>query len=72
MNRVEYEETDEDDGSWASVTLTIISSDPALLAKAKRALRSIMVDEAPKLTTIRRRTRTNRSLPRHWRGRQAP
>jgi hypothetical protein len=55
MTRVEYEESDEDDGTWASVTLTIISSDPALLAKAKRALRSIMVDEAPKLTTIKKK-----------------
>ena len=43
----------DDDGDF-SATLTIISSDPALIRKARRMVRSLM-DDSPSLATVPRR-----------------
>jgi hypothetical protein len=54
MTRIEWEEDTETDDHWASINLTIVTDDPALLAKAKRLLRQLLA-EGPSLATVPRR-----------------
>jgi len=54
MLSVEWrEDLDGDDDGDFSATLTIISSDPALIRKARRMVRSLL-DDSPNLTAIPR------------------
>ena len=54
MLSVEWrEDLDGDDDGDFSATLTIISSDPALIRKARRMVRSL-VDDSPNLTAVPR------------------
>ena len=54
MLSVEWrEDLDGDDDGDFSATLTIISSDPALIRKARRMVRSLL-DDSPNLTTVPR------------------
>lgn len=54
MNRVEWEESCETDDHWATVTITVVTDDPALLARARKALRMIL-DDSPRLAAVPRR-----------------
>ena len=54
MTRIEWEEDTETDDQWASISLTIATDDPALLARAKRLLRQLLND-APSLAAVPRR-----------------
>jgi len=54
MTRIEWEEDTETDDQWASISLTIATDDPALLAKAKRLLRQLLAD-GPTLAAVPRR-----------------
>ena len=49
------EDLDGDEDGDFSATLTIISSDPALIRKARRMVRSLM-DDSPSLATVPRRS----------------
>ena len=49
------EDLDGDEDGDFSATLTIISSDPALIRKARRMVRSLM-DDSPSLDTVPRRS----------------
>ena len=54
MLSVEWrEDLDGDDDGDYSATLTIISSDPALIRKARRMVRSLL-DDSPNLTAVPR------------------
>ncbi len=54
MLSVEWrEDLDGDDDGDFSATLTIISSDPALIRKARRMVRSLL-DDSPNLTAMPR------------------
>ena len=48
------EDLDGDEDGDFSATLTIISSDPALIRKARRMVRSLM-DDSPSLANVPRR-----------------
>lgn len=50
-----HEDLDGDDDGDFSATLTIISSDPALIKKARRMFRSLM-DDTPSLASVPRRS----------------
>ena len=52
MLQVDWNEDQDDDGDFTA-TLTIISSDPALIRKARRMVRSLM-DDSPNLTAVPR------------------
>jgi hypothetical protein len=52
MLQVDWNEDQDDDGDFTA-TLTIISSDPALIRKARRMMRSLL-DDSPNLTAIPR------------------
>ena len=54
MTRIEWEESAETDDEWASISLTISTDDPALLARAKRLLRQLLAD-GPTLAAVPRR-----------------
>lgn len=55
MLQVEWiEDLDGDEDGDFSATLTIISSDPALIRRARRMVRSLM-DDSPNLAAIPRR-----------------
>ena len=54
MNRIEWEEDTETDDHWASVTITVVTDDPALLARARKALRLIL-DDSPRPAAVPRR-----------------
>jgi len=51
MKSISYEELDEDEDGWVQITLTIISGDPALLNRARKAFRSI-ADDTPRLSAV--------------------
>lgn len=56
MLQVEWiEDLDGDEDGDFSATLTIISSDPALIRRARRMVRSLM-DDSPNLAAIPRRS----------------
>jgi len=52
MLQVDWNEDQDEDGDFTA-TLTIISSDPALIRKARRMMRSLL-DDSPNLTAIPR------------------
>ena len=52
MLQVDWNEDQDDDGDFTA-TLTIISSDPALIRKARRMMRSLL-DDSPNLTAVPR------------------
>jgi hypothetical protein len=54
MTRIEWEEDTETDDQWASINLTVVTDDPAMLAKAKRLLRQL-VSDAPSLAAVPRK-----------------
>ena len=53
MLQVDWNEDQDEDGDFTA-TLTIISSDPALIRKARRMMRSLL-DDTPNLTQVPRR-----------------
>lgn len=53
MNRIEWQEDDPDEEGEIALSLTIISGDRALIARAKRALREIL-DERPNIAQVPR------------------
>lgn len=56
MLQVEWiEDLDGDEDGDFSATLTIISSDPALIRRARRMVRSL-IDDSPNLAAIPRRS----------------
>jgi hypothetical protein len=52
MLQVDWNEDQDEDGDFTA-TLTIISSDPALIRKARRMMRSLL-DDSPNLTAVPR------------------
>lgn len=52
MLQVDWNEDQDEDGDYTA-TLTIISSDPALIRKARRMMRSLL-DDSPNLTAVPR------------------
>jgi hypothetical protein len=46
MNRVEWEETGEDEDGMVGITLALVSNDKVQLARARRAFRYI-IDDSP-------------------------
>lgn len=52
MLQVDWNEDQDDDGDYTA-TLTIISSDPALIRKARRMMRSLL-DDSPNLAAVPR------------------
>ena len=53
MNRIEWQEDDPDQDGEVAMSLTIISGDTALLARARKMIRQLL-DERPALTAIPR------------------
>lgn len=51
MLQVDYIEAEADDDGDVAITLSIISGDPAVLARARRALRAVL-DDTPRLTSV--------------------
>jgi len=51
MYRIEWEESEPDQDGDVSITLAIISNDPHLLARARKAFRMV-VDDTPKLASV--------------------
>jgi hypothetical protein len=51
MLQVEYVETEADDDGDVAITLSIISGDPAVLARARRAMRAVL-DDTPRLASV--------------------
>jgi len=49
MRSVHFEELDEDEDGWIQVTLTVITDDPALLSRARKAMKAV-VDDTPRLS----------------------
>jgi hypothetical protein len=49
--QIDYIETDMDEDGDVALTLSIISNDPALLSRARRALRAVM-DDTPRLASV--------------------
>ncbi len=49
--QIDYLETDMDEDGDVALTLSIISNDPALLSRARRALRAVM-DDTPRLASV--------------------
>lgn len=54
MNRIEWQEDDPDQDGEVAMSLTIISGDSALLARARKMFRQLL-DERPALSAIPRR-----------------
>lgn len=54
MTRIEWEESSETEDHWGTVTITVVTDDPALLARARKALRMIL-DDSPRLAAVPRR-----------------
>jgi len=52
MLQVDWNEDQDEDGDFTA-TLTIISSDPALIRKARRMMRSLL-DDSPNLAAVPR------------------
>lgn len=52
MLQVDWNEDQDEDGDYTA-TLTIISSDPALIRKARRMMRSLL-DDSPNLAAVPR------------------
>jgi hypothetical protein len=51
MRSIHFEELDEDDDGWVQISVTVISDDPALLNRARKALKAI-ADDTPRLSAI--------------------
>lgn len=51
MRSVHFEELDEDEDGWIQVTLTVITDDPALLSRARKAFKAV-TDDTPRLSAI--------------------
>lgn len=49
--QIDYLETDMDEDGDVALTLSVISNDPVLLARARRALRAVM-DDTPRLASV--------------------
>ena len=54
MNRIEWQEDDPDQDGEVAMSLTIISGDTALLARARKMFRQLL-DDRPVLTTVPRK-----------------
>ena len=53
MNRIEWQEDDPDQDGEVAMSLTIISGDPILLARARKMFRQLL-DDRPALTAVPR------------------
>jgi len=53
MNRIEWQEDDPDQDGEVAMSLTIISGDTALLARARKMFRQLL-DDRPALTAVPR------------------
>lgn len=53
MNRIEWQEDDPDQDGEVAMSLTIISGDSALLARARKMFRQLL-DDRPALTAVLR------------------
>jgi hypothetical protein len=53
MNRIEWQEDDPDQDGEVAMSLTIISGDPVLLARARKMFRQLL-DDRPALTAVPR------------------
>lgn len=53
MNRIEWQEDDPDQDGEVAMSLTIISGDSALLARARKMFRQLL-DDRPALTAVPR------------------
>lgn len=51
MRSINFEELDEDEDGWIHITLTVITDDPALLSRARKAMKAV-VDDTPRLSAI--------------------
>ena len=51
MRSINFEELDEDEDGWIHITLTVITDDPALLSRARKAFKAVM-DDTPRLSAI--------------------
>ena len=54
MNRIEWQEDDPDQDGEVALSLTIISGDYALIARARKMFRQLL-DDRPVLTTVPRK-----------------
>lgn len=54
MNRIEWQEDDPDEDGEVALSLTIISGDYALIARARKMFRQLL-DDRPALTTVPRK-----------------
>ena len=52
MNRIEWEESDEDEDGTVSMTLVVLSDDPVQLARVRRAFRYVVDDTIPELRSV--------------------
>ena len=52
MRSIHFEELDEDEDGWTQISVTVISDDPALLNRARKALKAI-ADDAPRLSAVK-------------------
>jgi hypothetical protein len=54
MNRIEWQEDDPDQDGEVALSLTIISGDYALIARARKMFRQLL-DDRPALTSVPRK-----------------
>ena len=52
MRSIHLEELDEDDDGWIQISVTVISDDPSLLNRARKALKAI-ADDTPRLSAVK-------------------
>jgi hypothetical protein len=52
MTRFEWEESNEDEDGEICISLGIVTDDPQVVARARRALRMILDDMQPELRTV--------------------
>ena len=52
MRSIHFEELDEDEDGWVQISVTVISDDPNLLNRARKALKAI-ADDTPRLSAVK-------------------
>lgn len=57
--RFEYAESDFDEDGQASVEIAVVTDDPALIRKARKAYERLLRDEEPSLVSVKRKDKAD-------------
>ena len=52
MRSIHFEELDEDEDGWIQISVTVISDDPNLLNRARKAFKAV-TDDTPRLSAVK-------------------